>query len=549
MRKAGLHSIASTTTWVPVVFALALIGCPQLAGPVAAFTASPTMGAAPLSVQFTDVSESGSAPIREWLWDFGDATTDTVQNPYHTYVEPGAYTVGLTVATARASDTWAVTNCIWVTEGAAPPTGGPFVEVPNPLSGENPAYKLTPAGVPAPGASVTDARLGTTQTRVVQTERLRHEYSRLDPFNKDQSMILLMYFPEGDWRVYRTATVPYDQSGNLVTTLDMEEPRWDPTDPNLIWGNREFRIVRVNVQTKETTVIKDFSQDATIAPILKAHPDLYRITMKDEGESLMDKRFWVYEIQGSQEDYRARYLFTWDRQEDKILGMYTIPANQSDIDWVGMSPKGNWVLIGGDASSVGNLAGLTMANKELTQFHRINFDTAHSDVGLDTAGNEVIVMQNNRTDYIDLIPIDLTTQPILENGGSYAGTNHVPLVRLFCSSDSPVGLNSGVHISCNFPGYCVVSTYIEPGLAEQNWLDRSIVLVKLDRAHPRAFYLSKVYGTRGAYWEETQASMTCDGRKIVWATNWNQHVGDERVWDVQLNMPDKWTESLTPAQP
>lgn len=427
----------------------------------------------------------------------------------------------------------------------------PFVEVPDPLSGDNPTYKTTSVPVPAAGQSVTDTVFGTTmygatQTRVVQTESLRHEYSRFDPFNHDQSMILLTFFPAGEWRVYRTQTIPYDQSGNLVRTLDLAEPRWDPVDANLIWGLAAFRIVTVNVQTGDTTTIKDFAQDPAILPIITANPDLQGITTQYEGESSTDKRFWAFIMQGSNENYRPRYIFTWDRQADHVLGVYTIAMNQSDIDWVGMSPKGTWVLIGGSEANAGNLQGLVMANRELTQFHRIDFATAHSDVGLDSQGNEVIVMQNIRTDYIDMIPLDLNTQPILEVNGSYQGTNRTPLVRLFYDSESAVGLNSGVHISCNVPGFCVVSTYIEPGLPEQNWLDRKIILVKLDASHPRAYYLAQVYGTRGQYWEETHASITNDGAKVVWATNWNQNVGQqpERVWDMQLNMPAGWINAL-----
>ncbi|MFH1417655.1 MAG: hypothetical protein ABII12_05130 [Planctomycetota bacterium] len=131
-----------------------------------------------------------------------------------------------------------------------------FIEVPDPLSGDNPTYPLAPAEVPAPAQSLTDVQFGTTMTRVGQTEKLRHEYSRHDPFNCDKTLILLQYFPDGDWRVYRTATVPYDQASNLVRTLDLAEPRWDPDETNMIWGFQGFRIVRVNVQTEQVDVIK-----------------------------------------------------------------------------------------------------------------------------------------------------------------------------------------------------------------------------------------------------------------------------------------------------
>jgi hypothetical protein len=148
------------------------------------------------------------------------------------------------------------------------------------------------------------------------------------------------------------------------------------------------------------------------------------------------------------------------------------------------------------------------------------------------------------TDYIDLIPIDLNTQPILESGGSYDNTNRTPLIRLFYSGESPLGLNSGIHISCNVSGYCVLSTFIETGLTEQNWFDRTITLVRLDSTHSQVFYLAKVYNTVGAYWEETQATITNDGSKVLWASNWGQNAGEERVFLIQLDMPSDW---ITPG--
>lgn len=66
----------------------------------ASFTASPRAGASPLAVQFTDTSDPGSSPITQWFWDFGDGTSDTRQNPQHTYTAAGAYTVSLSVTTA-----------------------------------------------------------------------------------------------------------------------------------------------------------------------------------------------------------------------------------------------------------------------------------------------------------------------------------------------------------------------------------------------------------------------------------------------------------------
>jgi PKD repeat protein len=59
--------------------------------PVANFIADVTSGSAPLSVQFTDLSENATA----WSWNFGDGNSSTEQNPVHTYSAVGDYTVSL----------------------------------------------------------------------------------------------------------------------------------------------------------------------------------------------------------------------------------------------------------------------------------------------------------------------------------------------------------------------------------------------------------------------------------------------------------------------
>jgi len=62
----------------------------------AAFAASARSGAPGLRVQFTDRSTSGCA-ITAWLWDFGDGGTSTAQNPVHTFLREGTFTVTMTV--------------------------------------------------------------------------------------------------------------------------------------------------------------------------------------------------------------------------------------------------------------------------------------------------------------------------------------------------------------------------------------------------------------------------------------------------------------------
>lgn len=67
--------------------------------PVADYTQS----AGGAAVTFTDVSLTSNT-ITNWLWDFGDGNTSTMQNPTHTYAGNGAYTVCLTVTDACGTD-------------------------------------------------------------------------------------------------------------------------------------------------------------------------------------------------------------------------------------------------------------------------------------------------------------------------------------------------------------------------------------------------------------------------------------------------------------
>jgi PKD repeat protein len=50
----------------------------------------------PLTVTFWDMSLGA---VTGWAWDFGDGTTDTVQNPTHVYAAEGIYTVSLAITT------------------------------------------------------------------------------------------------------------------------------------------------------------------------------------------------------------------------------------------------------------------------------------------------------------------------------------------------------------------------------------------------------------------------------------------------------------------
>jgi PKD repeat protein len=65
--------------------------------PRADFEFSPSEPSTMDTVTFRDLSSDPDGEVVAWLWDFGDGTTSTEQNPTHRYAENGRYTVKLTV--------------------------------------------------------------------------------------------------------------------------------------------------------------------------------------------------------------------------------------------------------------------------------------------------------------------------------------------------------------------------------------------------------------------------------------------------------------------
>jgi len=90
--------------------------------PVVNFVGTPTSGPAPLTVKFTD--NSTNTPTT-WNWTFGDGnvTNATLQNPVHTYLTAGNYTVSLNVTNGVGYNSTIKSGYITVTNVTASKIG------------------------------------------------------------------------------------------------------------------------------------------------------------------------------------------------------------------------------------------------------------------------------------------------------------------------------------------------------------------------------------------------------------------------------------------
>ncbi len=83
------------------------------AQPQAAFNA-PAEVCLGAPVNFTDQSTAANSTVTQWLWNFGDASTSTSQNPVKNYSVAGTYTVTLTVTSAAGCISTTATRTVIV---------------------------------------------------------------------------------------------------------------------------------------------------------------------------------------------------------------------------------------------------------------------------------------------------------------------------------------------------------------------------------------------------------------------------------------------------
>ncbi|MGD9099978.1 MAG: PKD domain-containing protein, partial [Anaerolineae bacterium] len=105
----------------------------------AGFTATPTLGTAPLTVHFSDTSTpAGAADQRRWTFYDGSTllSTSTAQNPTHVYTQTGLYTVTLYVTDTATGEWDALTETVRIAmllprieAGTVSDVGGDYVTV------------------------------------------------------------------------------------------------------------------------------------------------------------------------------------------------------------------------------------------------------------------------------------------------------------------------------------------------------------------------------------------------------------------------------------
>jgi hypothetical protein len=412
--------------------------------------------------------------------------------------------------------------------------------------------------VPTFGKYFTDPGFGTTLRRVGDVDRIedeigaihweRHEYSQLQAFNSDNSLIMLNRNNEVAIRDVKTLEIIY-QFPNLIN-----DPRWNPAHPDEIYhydpnGNGQVTLLKTNIRTQSTEEFFTFPPQYVDVDITASNEEL-----SHDGKWIMA---YLYDASNNGHfvalDLVNKQLgATLSEQSDLFTGpcgRFNLEPDQSGSfdagpNWVGPSPLGNMVIAWNRPGNE-RCQGVEVLNAKTGMYiGHVGDSGAHSDIGLDQNGNEVYVSFQQGW-------ISMTTFPGAVRPGNFDPNPRQPYFKAILDP----GYGHIWHASCQGPkGVCVVTS--DPSNGNEPF-DGEVYLVYLDGevqlgsntgskvrrlAHHRSIddeltsscVADEVY----IYRSQPQASISRDGRSVVFASNWGDCSGGSYTYIIDLKDTD-----------
>ncbi len=423
---------------------------------------------------------------------------------------------------------------------ASPPLPGGSVESlcpdPQPPFITDLDVRQTP-DLPEPAARVPfrDPVFGTCLVRVTDRQAdlspddpsagLKNEYSRVQSFNADGSRVLVRSI-DGNWYLYDAAT--FQPLGQLPIEVD---PRWDASDPDLIYYSDETRLMAYNLRGGEQTLVHDFASDFP-------GQSLAAVWTRYEGSPSLDGRYWG--LMAQDQDWRTAVLVVYDQVEDRVIAtrdMGGMSELEREVDAVTISPLGNYFLAyhehceSGQPGDEAHPCGLMVYDRDLAKGRSLLRIVGHSDPALDAQGREVLIYQDIDTDNIAML--DLATGTV------------TPLWPIDFSH-TPIGLHFSGR-AFRRPGWALVSTYSGGYPTDYTWMDDQAFAVEL-KPGGRVVRLAHTHSLvdenhEHDYWAEPHASVNPDFTRIVFTSNWGRS-GTGEVEMFMISLPPDWPDLI-----
>lgn len=444
-------------------------------------------------------------------------------------------------------------------------------------AGETDATRvLQPPAMPLPavGVSFKDPAFGTSLKRIANpadfdTSELRPEYSQLQAWNADGSLLLL-----------NSGLILETKGYTLVHKIDYRWPgfgkalRWSPVDPNKLYyaggelggcgnaGLYEYRLTPGNPMAGTPALVKCF-------------PEYESILKEQSWEEMSDDGRIIALVGKRAADNKWGYVaevFAYDVVSGTKHRPLALPVDPTwgpvAGDRAAASPSGKYVLVQ-FGSGTERMRGLEAFDLDMNYLGKVHTGNGHGDLARDAAGNEWAIVDNSNNAY-------------LFSGNHYVVKAKIPQGVIFDAAgnvDANATANAGLtvrllqvdwylhmHISCRnirSPGWCVFGTYYTKEGFDNGWqpLESEVVKVdlestyqapKVDRlAHHRTTYegiASRDSCTKQNYWAQPHATTSPDGREVIFGSNWGRicESGDP----VDAFVADIWsTNALRPMPP
>lgn len=342
------------------------------------------------------------------------------------------------------------------------------------------------------------------------------QYSKRQAWNADQS-ILLLFTGDGAPRLYHGSTYAY------LKTLDGvggEDVFWHPTDPSIIYYSADNVLYSYNVNSEAATPLHTFEG--------------YTWTnTRGEGNISRDGRYYAFVGQTYDTDTHFKDIVVYDLVLDSVVSKLALPAVLSDFDWASISPLGDYVVVDYATQDTGRYQGIEVYDRNLNFIWQKGLGAGHSDLGIDAQGDQVLV--------ISCYDADLN-RGIMKKLRLADGTE-TDLLQLSESFD--------MHISCRNEvrsEWCFVSTFDGEGRLTDDslsWLpfEDEIFALKLDGSgsvqriahhHSRRFTPSTPDRDNSNYWAEPHATVSRDGMRMVFGSNWREDVPSDSSVDTYV---------------
>jgi hypothetical protein len=392
-------------------------------------------------------------------------------------------------------------------------------------------YRSVGIPEPPPRSAYRDPLYGTCIIRVSDRHTdlpdddpslgLKNEYSRVQSFNADGTLLLLRS-TESNWYLYDALSL--DPLAQLPLGV---EPRWAAEDPFLIFSIEGTTLLALDLKTGIQSVRHDFADDLP-------DEDLITVWTRYEGSPSTDGSTWG--LLAQDEDWNPVALLVYDLRGDRVLSVRRLPDGVP-IDSVSISPLGSYLLVyhdevcqTGQRGDELHPCGLMVYDSDLQRVRNLLPVVGHSDTAIDTAGRELLVFQDIRRDEISMLD--------LESG------EITPLLPIDFSH-SPLGFHFSGR-AAHMPGWVLVSTH-EGAQPAETWMDDVIFALEL-KPGGRIVRLASTYSTVDShqeqdYWAEPHASVNPDFTRALFTSNWGRS-GTGAVDTYMIVLPDEWLDEL-----